>query len=204
VSDAYDAVAELYASLFCDDVARDTEALRWLARFVDLVDRNGGVVADLGCGPGHVVDHLSRMGLDIVGLDLSPGQLKQANRAFPELRFELGDLTAVDVPDSSLAGIVSRYSIIHLPPPTLGQVFGEWGRVLAPGAPLLVCFFGSRSLGSHGSSFDHKVITAYELHPTTVADLLAAAGFVDVEIDVRPPPDGGRPLDHATVLARWR
>jgi hypothetical protein len=48
------------------------------------------------------------------------------------------------------------------------------------------------------------VITAYELHPTTVADLLAAAGFVDVEIDVRPPPDGGRPLGHATVLARWR
>ena len=97
---------------------------------------------------------------------------------------------------------MSRYSIIHLHPSRLGDVFGEWVRVLEPRAPVLVSFFGSTSAGSHGRPFDHKVVTAYELFPGTVAQQLRDAGLTEVEVGVLPPPDGGRPFDQATVLAR--
>lgn len=194
-------MAPLYASLFLGDLNGDTNARDWLAAFAELAARQDGIVADLGCGPGHVVHHLSERGLPVVGYDLSPGQIAQARNAFPDLQFHVGDLTALDNADSSLGGIVSRYSLIHMLPSRLSAVFGEWMRVLEPGAPVLVSFFGSTSAEAHGTPFDHKVVTAYELFPATIARQLKHAGFTDVEIGTRPPPEGGRPFDQGTVLA---
>lgn len=198
---AYDALAPLYASLFLRDLDGDTDALAWLADFANLAAHRTGSVADLGCGPGHVVDHLAGLGLSVIGLDLSPGQIAEARKAFPLSTFQVGDLTALALADSSLGGIVSRYSLIHLPPDRLGAVFEEWLRVLEPAAPVLVSFFGSTSAEAHGTPFDHRVATAYELFPATVAHQMGVAGFRDLRIGTRPPPVGGRPLDQATILA---
>ena len=201
VRDSYDAMADLYASLNLDALDGDSNAREWLAVFAKLAARRHGVVADLGCGPGHVVHHLSELDLNVIGFDLSEGQIAQARRAFPEAEFHVGDLAALDVTDSSIGGIVSRYSIIHIAPSLLSDVFGEWIRVLEPEAPVLVSFFGSLSADTHGAPFDHKVATAYELSPGTIARQLQDAGFVDIEIGVCPTPDGVRPFDQATVLA---
>ena len=57
---------------------------------------------------------------------------------------------------------------------------------------------------AHGSPFDHAVVTAYELFPPTMVRLLQDAGFTHVQFGVCDPPDGARPLDHATVFARKR
>ena len=202
VRDSYDAMAALYASLNLDALDHDADARVWLARFAELAAPRGGPIADVGCGPGHVVDHLTRLDLTVVGYDLSPGQIAQARAPFPGSEFLVGDLAALDVDDSSIGGIVSRYSIIHLLPSVLGDVFDEWMRVLEPHGPVLASFFGSLSADAHGSPFDHKVTTAYELFPETVARQLSDAGFVDIEIGVHPSPDGVRPFDQATVLAR--
>lgn len=145
VRDAYDAMAPLYASLFLSDLDGDTNAVDWLARFATLAARREGIVADLGCGPGHAINHLSELGLAAIGFDLSPGQIAEARNAFPHLTFQVGDLTALDLADSSVGGIVSRYSVIHLHPTRLGDVFEQWMRVLEPAAPVLVSFFGSTS-----------------------------------------------------------
>ncbi len=202
VRDSYDAIAEQYAALFRGDLDLDTTGRDWLALFAELAATQNGAIADLGCGPGHVVDHLSGLGLAVVGYDLSPGQIAQARSAFPDSQFRVGDLAALDNADSSVGGIVSRYSLIHMLPSRLCDVFGEWMRVLESGAPVLVSFFAASSVDAHGSPFDHTVVTAYELFPATIAQQLQDAGFTDVEIGVSPPPKGGRPLDQGTVLAR--
>lgn len=202
VRDAYDAMAGLYAELFCEELDRDTNGTNWLAAFAQLATTSSNPVADLGCGPGHVTNHLSGLGLEVVGSDLSPGQIAEARKAFPRLPFRVGDLAALDVADASLGGIVARYSLIHLHPSRLDDVFEEWMRALQPKAPVLVSFFGSTTAGSHGQPFDHKVVTAYELYPATIAQQLQGAGFCDVEIGVQPPPAGGRPFNQGTVLAR--
>ncbi len=201
VRDCYDAMAELYTSLNLHALDQDTNALGWLAAFAKLAAAQDGVVVDLGCGPGHIVDHLTKLGLSVVGYDLSPGQIVEAQKAFPDLLFHVGDLTALDLADSSVGGIVSRYSLIHLLPSRLGSVFEQWMRVLEPGAPVLVSFFGSLSAQAHGTPFDHKVVTAYELFPATIARQMSDAGFADIEIGTLPPPEGGRPFDQGTVLA---
>lgn len=201
VSDAYDAMAQRYAALFLDALASDENAREWLAVFADRASKNQGPIADLGCGPGYVTDHLSRLGLDVVGSDISAGQISEARKAFPHARFEVGDLCHLEAGDDSIGGIVSRYSIIHLDPDHLEAAFREWIRVLEPGAPALVSFFAAVAPEDHGNPFDHKVTTAYALFPDTVAMHLEAAGFGAIEIGVIPPPDGGRPLDQGTVLA---
>jgi hypothetical protein len=62
-----------------------------------------------------VTNHLSELGLTAIGYDIAPGMIVAAQRGFPNSNFQVGDLTALDVASSSLAGIVARYSFIHMP-----------------------------------------------------------------------------------------
>lgn len=202
IRDSYDAMASLYAELFLSDLDHDKNSRDWLARFAERASALRGTVADLGCGPGHVTNHLSALGLTVVGYDLSPGQILQARAAFPDATFHEGDLTALDVADSSIGGIVSRHSLIHLSPDHLIGVFDEWMRVLQPGAPVFVSFFGSLTADTHGTPFDHKVVTAYELFPDTVANDMRSSGLTIIDVDALDPPKGGRPFTRATVLAQ--
>lgn len=200
VQEAYDANAELYASLFGGQLDRDGQSARWLSALADQARTRRGPVVDLGCGPGSVVDHLSRLGLTATGIDLSPGQIAQAQLAFPDLQFAVGDLKVLPFGDATVGGIVSKHSIIHSPPGELGHIFVEWFRVLEPAAPVFTSFFGSQSAEAHGTPFDHKVTTAYELFPATIADELKQAGFTDARIETTPPHEDGRPFDHAILL----
>lgn len=202
VRDRYDAMAEEYAALFLDDLERVAADRKPLEAFVALARASSGPVADLGCGPGSLVNFLAEQGLDAIGYDLSAGQVAQARHAFPDAEFHVGDMTALGLADRSLGGIASRYSIIHLRPTQLADVFNEWFRLLAPGAPLFVSFFASRTPGAHGTAFDHTVVTAYELDAQTITSELEDAGFVDLSVRVSAPPNAKRPLDHATIVAR--
>ena len=201
VADAYDAHAELYASLFLAALDRDEQTVRWLSTFAALAAPRTGPVLDVGCGPGHLTRHLVDHGLDAAGVDVSPGQITEARRAFPDLWFQVGDLTALQAGDGHLGGIVSHYSLIHLPPDRLDGVFREWRRALEPLAPVYLSFFGSRSPGAHGTPFDHRVITAYEFDPRAIGAQLTDAGFERIDVEATPIPEGGRPFDHVTMLA---
>jgi len=202
VRDAYDARAREYADFALGDLDRVPFDREWLGAFARRVAPGTGVVADVGCGPGHVVDHLAALGVAAIGYDLSPAMIGEARRAFPRSSFQVGDLTALDVTDASLAGLVARYSLIHLSPARLSGVFAEWFRVLGPRAPVLVSFFASSSPATHGRRFDHAVATAHELFPETIVEEMRGVGFEDFEGSTRKPLIGERPLDHATILAR--
>jgi SAM-dependent methyltransferase len=202
VRDSYDSMAELYTAAALGDIDRDIPDRAWLAEFAQLAALCAGPVADLGCGPGYVTNHLSELGLATLGYDLSPALIFEAQRAFPGLKFEVGDLTALDIASYSLAGIVARYSLIHMPPIQLASAFTEFARLLKPSAPVLVSFFAANSAERHGSPFDHAVVTAFELFPATIASELENAGFTDIKVGIRGPLRGERQLDHATILAR--
>jgi SAM-dependent methyltransferase len=204
VRDCYSARAKEYADINLGDLDRLPLDRECLGAFARLASLGTGVVADVGCGPGHVVHHLAALGVEAVGYDISPAMIDEARRAFPGSKFQVGDLTSLDIADSSLAGIVARYSLIHVAPSRLGDVFRELLRVLEPGAPALVSFFASDSSATHGQPFDHAVATAYALFPETLATEMRRVGFDRFEASTRKPLDGERPLDHGTILARRR
>ncbi|WP_200209151.1 class I SAM-dependent DNA methyltransferase [Micromonospora coerulea] len=173
---AYDTVAVDYARLI-PDVEEGTLDRAMLAAFAEQVGGAGPVV-EVGCGTGRITAHLRDLGLDVSGIDLSPGMVEVARRNHPELRFAVGSMTDLPLPDGALAGLVAWYSIIHVPPALLPGVFAEFHRVLAPGGRLLLAFKAGDRLVRLEEAYGHTV--SYDVHwlsPDRVAEQLAEAGF---------------------------
>ncbi|MFF9351356.1 class I SAM-dependent DNA methyltransferase [Streptomyces sp. NPDC014734] len=191
---AYDDVADLYFGLVRDSLDGLPLDRATLAAFAEVVRATGpGPVAELGCGPGYLTAHLRDLGLDVFGVDLSPVMIGLAREAYPDLRFEVGSMDALaglGLADGALRGIVSWYSVIHVPPRELPPYFAEFGRVLAPGGHLLLAFFEAE--GGPVTPFDHKVTTAYRWPVDELAGLAGTAGFVEVGRILREPLEGER------------
>ncbi|MBY8851225.1 class I SAM-dependent methyltransferase [Saccharothrix longispora] len=197
-ADAYDAVAVRYAELPRHDLDGVPLDRAVLAAFADHV-RDAGPVAEVGCGPGRVTAHLRDLGLDAFGVDLSPVMVDLARAAYPDLRFEVGSMDALDLPDGSLHGVLSWYSVIHVPPADLAACFAEFRRVLVPGGHLLLGFFEAG--GEPVAPFDHKVVTAYRWPVDDLAALARDAGFAEVGRVLREPCEGER-FAQGRLLAR--
>nr|WP_205708887.1 class I SAM-dependent methyltransferase [Kineococcus siccus] len=148
----------------------------------DLVRRHltgvAGPVLDLGCGPGHWTAYLHSSGTEVTGVDMVPEFIEHARTKHPGPEFQLGSMTEVDVPEHSVAGILSWYSTIHLPAPELGTVLAGFHRLLHPTGVLVIGFFDS---DDHVATFDHRVVTAYRWPADTFAEHLRRAGFTEVE-----------------------
>ncbi|TDB88883.1 class I SAM-dependent methyltransferase [Actinomadura sp. KC216] len=191
---AYDSVAVLYADMFrdfLDDMPLDRALL---AAFADLT-RGSGPVADLGCGPGRLTGHLASLGLPVFGVDLSPEMIAQARKEHPGLRFDEGTITALDIADGSLGGILAWFSTIHTPPEDLPRVFSEFHRALAPGGHLLIAFQACE--GDTPRPFDHKVTLAYRWPLSPLSDLLRRAGLAEIARLHREPSEQERfPAGH--------
>jgi SAM-dependent methyltransferase len=118
-----------------------------LARFGELLRaldlRPGDRVLDFGCGTGWSSEMIARMGMNVVGMDVSPAALDMArqsaaprarNAAGIEPRFELYSGGRLDYPDGHFDTVVVFDAFHHLPNPQ--ELLGEFCRVLAPNCRL--------------------------------------------------------------------
>jgi len=177
---SYDAVAADYAGRFRDELGAKPLERAMLAGFAELVLAAGaGPVADIGCGTGRVTAHLDGLGLPVFGIDLSPQMITVARQAHPDLRFEVGSMLALDLPDASLGGVMAWYSIIHVPEERLPEVFAEFHRVLAPGGYLQLAFQVGEEPWHVTEAFGHAIsLDFHRRQPDRVAELLNEAGLV--------------------------
>jgi SAM-dependent methyltransferase len=186
VRDAYGALADQYIALLgaIEHVHPDDEA--FLRRHLGGLT---GPVLDLGCGPGHLTAHLASLGVDVRGIDLTPEFVDHARATHPGVRFDLGSLTDLDVPDGTVAGLLAWYSMIHLTPAALDDALAGLRRVLAPGGVLVLGLVE----GDDVEPFDHKVVTAYRWPAAEASRRLARAGFVEIDRLQRPADGTQRP-----------
>jgi SAM-dependent methyltransferase len=161
----------------------------------------GGPVADVGCGPGYVTGYLHDAGVDAFGIDLSPEMIALARRDYPDLRFDVGTMTDLDLADDSVVGIVAFWSVIHVPDHAVPGVFEEFRRVLRPQGLVLVGFHVGdetrhTSLGYTGRPIN---VDSHRRTPSTIMGWLRDAGFI-IEADLVIGPDEEVP--GAVVFAR--
>lgn len=176
----YDAVAADYARLLPDLRAETPLDQTMLATFAELTTAAGlGPVADLGCGTGRITAHLDSSGVDVFGIDLSPAMVDLARQTHPNLRFHVGSITALDLSDAAVGGVLAWYSTIHIPPDDLPGVFAEFSRILAPGGYLLVGFHVGDGDQPRTVAYRPDVsVDAYDVKPERIAELAHHAGLV--------------------------
>ncbi|KOX37637.1 MULTISPECIES: class I SAM-dependent methyltransferase [unclassified Streptomyces] len=202
--EAYDAVASTYERMFRDTLRDSPLDRAFLGAFAEVVRVHGdGRVADLGCGPGHVTAHLDGLGLTASGVDASPAMIELARRAHPRLRFDVGSMAALDIADGALDGVLSRWSVIHIPPDELPAILAEFHRVLTPGGHLLIAFSGSEGPSHPTQVFDHAVAPAHRWWPDHLAATLRESGLAETARMVREPrPTDRRQFQEIHLLAR--
>ncbi len=203
--DGYDGTAAAYAERFHDHLNDKPLDLAMLSGFAGLVRRSDvRRLADVGCGTGATTAMFASWGLDVVGIDLSPNMIAEAQRLNPGLVFRVGSMTSLDIDDSSVGAVCARYSIIHVPDDSLANAFSEFRRVLVPGGHLLLAFqVGDRPRELDEAFGQQVALTFYRRRPAAVAQMLEANGLKLYAQATREPDDDGlESTPQAYLIAR--
>lgn len=113
-----------------------------LGALVDLVPTDPAARwIELASGPGLIARAMAPRVGSVQGFDLTPTMVAKARAeaaaaGIENVAFELGDVTALDVPDDSFDGAITRFSLHHIPAPV--RVLEEMRRVVRPGGLVVV------------------------------------------------------------------
>ncbi len=160
----------------------------------------GAAVADLGCGPGELLERLSPRACLVIGVDNSPRMLELAaarlngkaaqNGRDPHIiragvSLRLGDLTHLPLREGEVQAVVLSMVLHHLPDPV--AALAEARRVLCPGGMLLVADFDRHEneamrvqYGDARLGLDRQMLMAW----------LAQAGFEPGPVELYPVNQG--------------
>lgn len=199
----YSRVAGEYAARIFGELDHKPFDRAVLDRFAERV-RGAGVACDLGCGPGQVARYLRDRGVEVLGVDLAPGMVAEAQRLNPDITFQAGDMLALGVPDRAWAGVAAFYSIIHVPPADRPRALREIWRALRRGGVLLLAFHvGEQTVHLDEWWGEPVSLDFFFLQPDLIAAELRAAGFVVEEVAEREPyPEVEHASRRAYIWAR--
>jgi SAM-dependent methyltransferase len=203
LQNSYDQVADEYVARIFHELEHKSLDRELLDRFAATI-RDAGPVCDMGCGPGHVARYLHDCGVNVSGIDLSPGMVERAQQLNPDIEFEQGNLLTLDVDAEVWAGIVAFYSIIHIPRAQMIAAFQEIKRVLRPHGLLLLSFHVGREMIHRDEWWEKKVsLDFFFFERQEVEGYLRSAGFIIDGVFERPPYEKVEyPSRRAYIFAR--
>lgn len=220
----WDRVADTYAQTVGGD---DDSFFRRFAPFLwrELGDVQGLRVLDLGCGHGWLTAKLHHVGGDVVGIDGSAALIATARATYPELEFQVHDLTG-GLPSSPGAydRIVSHMVLMDIP--DLAPMLADVATALAPNGVFVFsilhpCFFGQPPVKDPVTSqwerrvrgyLDHEQRwiesfgghTHYHRPLSWYFDQLADHGLAVTRLHEPPTlPSHTRPTDEWNDYERW-
>jgi ubiquinone/menaquinone biosynthesis C-methylase UbiE len=202
VCSGYQSVARAYREHLSGELAGKPLDRAFLDAFAERV--NGGLVVDVGCGPGHVARYLADRGAMIEGVDLSPAMIDEARDAHPGLTFRVADMFELPYEPASVRGLVAFYAIVHLKTDELVRPLHEFRRILVPGGLLALAFHAGSETVHVDDLFGCATSLDFTFHrPEAVVEALVEAGFtLEARLDREPYPDVEHPSKRTYLLAR--
>src|SRR5689334_19653015 len=119
------------------------------ARFVDAMLGRGAKVLDAGCGTGRLGGYLAAAGHDVVGVDLDPALIADAQAHHPGAKWLVGDLSELDLAERFDVVVSAGNVMTFVAPSTRVEILRRCGRHLGDGGRLVVGFGAGR-----GYAFD--------------------------------------------------
>lgn len=202
VRESYDRVADAYVEMGVGQLEAEPWLRAVLAAFAESV-RGLGPVLDVGCGPGIVTAHLTGLGLDASGVDLSPRMIEHARRQYPDLRFSVASATDLDLAPASLGGVLGWWSLFNLPREALPGVLRTFAKALVPGGQALVgTHVGDGEIArTEGYGGLPVSWTTHLYRPQKLAGMLVDAGL-EVVAELRLPAQPPSLLPQVLLAAR--
>jgi len=170
VEEGYNKIAQSYYN------HRDLEKFNGeLESFSLLVPENAKVL-DVGCGAGiPTAKFLVDKGLDVTGIDISETMIKLARENVPDGKFLKMDINNLVFPEETFDGIISVYTLFHIPKENHFNIFQNFYKLLKPEGVIMINTGISES-ESFSRFFGVKMFWS-NYSPDKTLDLVKDAGF---------------------------
>ena len=170
VEQGYNKIADEYYTY--RDINKFDNELR---KFASLLPDNAHIL-DVGCGAGiPTAKFLVEKGIQVTGIDLSQTMLNLARENVPNAQFIKMDMNDLKFDEKTFDGIVSVYSLFHIPKKNHFSIFQKFFTILKPGGILLINTGISESDGI--SQFFGVPMLWSNFNPKTTLELIKKAGF---------------------------
>lgn len=162
----------------------------------------GARVLELGCGSGVPMTRQLARRFRVTGLELSPGQVSQAQRNVPQASFVQGDMAELCFAASSFDAVAAFYSLTHVPRAEHHLVLAEAQRVLRPGGLLLVTTGAGDSPDSVEPDWLGAPMFFSHFDGAANVNLVQQAGFTLVSAEDEQEFEYGEPVWFRWIVAR--
>jgi SAM-dependent methyltransferase len=148
----------------------------------------GMIIADLGCGPGELLEHLADSGRQVIGVDGSQRMLDLAGARLAghsNVSLRLGELEHLPLREAEVQAVTLSLVLHHVNDPQ--AALAEARRVLAPGGVLLVAEFDRHANEAMRIKYGDARLGVDE---ETLYEWLQTAGFIPRRVDAFPVNQG--------------
>ena len=179
---------------------------RFLARFANRIELYGASVLDVACGPGTVSAYLAKVrpDLQLVGIDLAEGMVKQAKLRVPSAKFWVKDCRYIGELQQVFDAAVFAFGLSYLRDDDAAQFFTSLNAILADSALLyLATITGdpSRS-GFETSSRGDSIYLEYR-SVSDIVSMVERAGYkVDFMEVIASPANASKPTQDLILIAQ--
>ncbi|MBR5946704.1 methyltransferase domain-containing protein, partial [bacterium] len=178
---------ELFEDESRGDVADIRERLEFYVPLLEKAANNGGLIADLGCGRGELLELLKENGLAAIGIDNNEAAVIRGRKA--GLDMECKDLFAYlrEAKEGSLAAVTAMHVIEHLTPAEQGEFLALSLKALKPGG--LIAMETPNIMNLHVASCDFysDITHVRPVHPVALRNRMKQMGYKDIDIKFLHP-----------------
>lgn len=133
----YNLIATDYSKYYFDYYK---ENLKHINTFLNYLPKKSKIL-DAGCASGGISFYLNDKGFEVVGIDLSVNMIKIAKQKVPTVTFQIMDIRDLHFHKNYFQGIVSDYSLIHIPKKDIVKTLKGFYEVLKPNGYIFISVF---------------------------------------------------------------
>jgi len=144
-------------------------------------------ILDAGCGTGNpVLKFFSELGHDVVGSDVTPGQLEFVKIHAPNAKTLCCDTAELNLPDETFDLVTSFYSMMHMNVERQTKSFEIFHKILKKGGYLFITLMSEAHTGSPEFSglknYEGYGFPIFHTTPDNYKNILETIGFTTIDL----------------------